>query len=1233
MSNNLGQSSDSITDEFTPRIKQQLHSLFGCKNVSELSERYCEFFNFDTMDIRHHDGEENSYFRETAEIFYKDSNLSPLSISIIYSPQIDNDISFFREFYSSSNFSKKIIDNWTAKSCQLYFIAGNKKIAWVHFMDGKKTTLQLDINELDSIPAYVYEKIIQLKQDRISFYQCTKTQYLPDYSFLLSNSQLEENFLQFLDNLKRSLIVKIIQDKEILKLIDIKFNLGRFNILESLKEKYLFEIITNITNYIIIQGVVERYHSTRFPSFFRADSENSFNVRKEDRKQFNKRLESRKSLRSRSPSPQTINSQQEKNIGSDSINKQDLFQEFRGSDTFQIILSDTIFVSELLSLLGIHTQNLIDRYYDSTLHGFRYQDITITTIQNTFEMVLHDRVSIIPETNSTSGYSINVKKSKLKKKQIGAYFTPPELADKLVKTSLEVLVVKNIIEPMQDLLIRLKEVPEDSEVFFDKIQSYLVQLVNLRICDPAMGIGVFLYSLSAFLSYLYFPMQLIANNLTQLYHTRAEELFDTLGISFFNTPVYSLKEHAKWEQYIMKNMLYGVDLESKTVYLANQLLLPSLSLITEEGERIYSSHLNSAGLNLKQGNALISPIVLTVEATKKLRVEYQKELVSLLSLKRKIKNSIDQEEVALYLNGVKQIKDILYNQLIKKYLIKDKEGKSSNEHLFSYTQLNDKRLAPFVWQLEFPEVFFESSGKAKERKKQGFSLVIGNPPWEKWKPHANEWLSSYKVNDDRLKTNKRINQLLESDKGLEIDYSLYNEFYLTSAKYFKIRFKEYRGKTGDLNLYKLFMEQFYRLTHDLYSFIVPGSILGDKGGIALRRMMIEQSKVIYLLEIVSSRKDKDSFFPHIFSGTSILAGIFKKYEKTDQFLFRYDVRKISELKFSEMNILRQLDINSLERKEFSKLAKEYKLFLLGSKEIIQYSQNYIIPVIKDSRELQILEKMYSFPVLSHSKWNCKTTRGLDVSLDRGYFNSIRTAIPILEGKHIMRFGYSLKKIRWWLDEENKDKGKLFGKEYIAWRGISRKKDRRMMKAIYVTSETRMEITNSLKAIIDLPEGSHRYVCAVLNSIPFEYRIRQLCYGPNITQYLLEDMPIPLFDENNTLHSHLVKKVKEFEQIAIKWADEKMINPGLNIDQEGEFRYRVQLSEFDALVALIYGLNLTEFKITLNNHQDVCYEYKQAAVQNFQVLIQKFNLNPILANNTSEIDFKGSPPKINKSSSL
>ena len=352
MSNNSGQSSDSITDEFTPRIKQQLHSLFGCKNVSELSERYCEFFNFDTMDIRHQDGEENSYFRETAEIFYKGSNLSHFSISIIYSPQIDNDISFFREFYSSSNFSKKIIDNWTAKSCQLYFIAGNKKIAWVHFMDGKKTTLQLDINELDSIPAYVYEKIIQLKQDRISFYQYTKTQYLPDYSFLLSSSQLEENFLQFLDNLKRSLIVKIMQNKEILKLIDIKFNLGRFNILESLKEKYLFEIITNITNYIIIQGVVERYHSTHFTSFFRADSENSFNARKEDTEQFNKRLEYRNSLRCHRHSPQAINNQQEKNISSDSINKQDLFQEFRGSDTFQIILSDTIFVSEILSPSG-----------------------------------------------------------------------------------------------------------------------------------------------------------------------------------------------------------------------------------------------------------------------------------------------------------------------------------------------------------------------------------------------------------------------------------------------------------------------------------------------------------------------------------------------------------------------------------------------------------------------------------------------------------------------------------------------------------------------------------------------------------------------------------------------------------------------------------------------------------------------------------------------------------------
>ncbi len=43
-------------------------------------------------------------------------------------------------------------------------------------------------------------------------------------------------------------------------------------------------------------------------------------------------------------------------------------------------------------------------------------------------------------------------------------------------------------------------------------------------------------------------------------------------------------------------------------------------------------------------------------------------------------------------------------------------------------------LSAFCWELEFPEVFYDSQGR--RRPDAGFSCVLGNPPWDKIKPEA-----------------------------------------------------------------------------------------------------------------------------------------------------------------------------------------------------------------------------------------------------------------------------------------------------------------------------------------------------------------------------------------------------------------------------------------------------------------------------------------------------------------
>src|SRR5208337_314249 len=70
-------------------------------------------------------------------------------------------------------------------------------------------------------------------------------------------------------------------------------------------------------------------------------------------------------------------------------------------------------------------------------------------------------------------------------------------------------------------------------------------------------------------------------------------------------------------------------------------------------------------------------------------------------------------------------------------------------------------LAAFCWELEFPEVFFDSQGR--KRSDAGFSCVLGNPPWDKIMPELEEFYLAFDPLIRQLQgttKKKRISELL-----------------------------------------------------------------------------------------------------------------------------------------------------------------------------------------------------------------------------------------------------------------------------------------------------------------------------------------------------------------------------------------------------------------------------------------------------------------------------------------
>src|SRR5262249_18735285 len=140
----------------------------------------------------------------------------------------------------------------------------------------------------------------------------------------------------------------------------------------------------------------------------------------------------------------------------------------------------------------------------------------------------------------------------------------------------------------------------------------------------------------------------------------------------------------QWEWYVLRRMLYGVDIDLKAVCVACQTFALSALKYLKQGER-FPSFFN---LNLKLGNALL-PVV-KVEERHKLAASYGREIASLIKLRRKALSLANTEkayaELAAILRTVGDAKAPILRSLIEENLA---------GHLGEFTE----ELRPFCWEL------------------------------------------------------------------------------------------------------------------------------------------------------------------------------------------------------------------------------------------------------------------------------------------------------------------------------------------------------------------------------------------------------------------------------------------------------------------------------------------------------------------------------------------------------
>ena len=532
-----------------------------------------------------------------------------------------------------------------------------------------------------------------------------------------------------------------------------------------------------------------------------------------------------------------------------------------------------------------------------------YRDLGVQQLGSIYERLIEQE--IVREDGEISG-----RPNVFARKGSGSYYTPDDLVGLIIQETIEPLVRSRIAAFKARITeLATSSLPEERRIGRLKRLDPAEKMLELKVCDPAMGSGHFLVNLVDYLADQVITAMAEAEALVDNYISPLTERIDIIR----NTIIDNAEERG-WtidaeqlddrhivRRMILKRCVYGVDKNPMAVELAKVALWlhtftvgAPLSFLDHHlrcGDSLFGSWVR-AGIDKVKAQApslfLEGPLQRAKRAAAPMQIiegltdaeiaeahrsadvfaeieEMTTPLNAFLSLVHSfdwlnIRDRDDQEALYAYFLGIfGDPIDIAAGKIGAK--TKRPEGKRFARLLDKARQLLDNERF-FNWQVAFPGVWseWESTGL-----NGGFDAVIGNPPWDRMKLQQVEWFAARRpqiAKAQRAADRKRmIADLEKAGDPLSRDFAEASDR-ATSAV------RKARGggdypllSGGDINLYSLFVERSMTIVKPdgMVGLLTPSGIASDKTSARFFKGVSTEGRLRALYDF----ENKKVFFPDV----------------------------------------------------------------------------------------------------------------------------------------------------------------------------------------------------------------------------------------------------------------------------------------------------------------------------------------------------------------------------------